>query len=100
MSAIGGILTGCLALGALELVVTTNNGTALFGLAAWPGNVARWWVDPNQPLIPDRRNATTKGLESALYNAYQKSAQVQNANLQTPAPGNVPAPAQPVTLRL
>lgn len=108
MSALGGILTGALALGTLDLLVTTSNGSNVASLFQVPGAVARWWVDPSKPLIPDRRSSATKNLETALAAAYVTALGSTTTTAQpatapapiTPAPNTVPTPSNPPTLQV
>ncbi|MCW2754658.1 MAG: hypothetical protein JWQ32_2069 [Marmoricola sp.] len=59
MSALGGFVTGVVALSLLDAVVSSdtavNNATGIFGTAA---NLVNRLADPFVPAIPDRRSSS------------------------------------------
>lgn len=97
--ALSGVLTGTLALAAMEAILTTAHGQRLPEIAAVPGRVARWFIDPTKPLIPDMRSEQTKQASAGLAAQYQQAAGLirPGANPFIPAGTGspVPMPRQP-----
>lgn len=54
-SGIRGVLAGALALVTLQLLLQPFASNRIGGLAKVPGDIARRFIDPTIPAIPDRR---------------------------------------------
>jgi hypothetical protein len=79
MGSIGGVLTGALALAALQTVVSSDRATSgVASLVKVPGAWARTFLDPTKPLLPNFVKApcaeTGVSLFSALTAAYEGQA--------------------------
>lgn len=65
-SGIRGVLTGALALVALHTLVAPGASGRIAGLFSVPAAVARRFIDPTIPAIPDRRGDEPAGLSQGL----------------------------------
>jgi hypothetical protein len=79
LGGIGGILTGALALAALQTVVSSDRATSgLASLVQVPGKWARTFMDPSKALLPNYAGAKCAegdvSLFSALTAAYEGQA--------------------------
>ena len=68
-SGIRGVLAGALTLIALEVVVQTPAAGRVAGLFAVPGQIARRFLDPSIPAIPDLRKKTGQAVGAAVFGA-------------------------------
>lgn len=91
----GSILTGTLALAAMEAILTTEHGSRLPEIFAAPGKVARWFIRPDVPLIPDVRSKEVNALQVQLASAYKQAAAFVPAGTGTGAAPGQTAPTTP-----
>lgn len=60
-SGLRGVLTGALALVALHTLVQPGASGRVAGLFGVPAQLARRWLDPTVPAIPERRSNDDRG---------------------------------------
>lgn len=87
MGTVAGVLSGVLALSALQLALSNQSATSAVGaLATAPTGWFERFVDPDTPLIPDRSASAAGPSASTLPGA------------AVPPPGSLPPATAPTTL--
>ncbi|MDB4872795.1 MAG: hypothetical protein JWP34_4563 [Massilia sp.] len=94
MGGVGGILTGALALAALQTIVASDRASSgLATLVQVPGSWARTFMDPKKPLLPNFSKApcAEKG-DLSLFSFLTAASQTSSPATIAPIP-NMPNPS-------
>lgn len=99
-----GIAAGIIGLSALDLLIASKNGPAVFGtVATTPGMWLQAWFDPTKPLIPDlRTGAASSGGTPApaprdCSNLWGIGKTICEQQSSSSAPTTLPNPTTPPT---